>query len=333
MKNLRQVVLGILAALLSSALVLGGFAVSLVESGVQVAARPSQTASPIPFTPAPTQLPGLPTYTPSATPTPSPTATIPPPTNCPPPAGWVPVTVQFDETVSSLAAAYGTTPEKLASANCLITETIKAGSVVYVPPPPTATQTATSTWTPTPTQAPVLPSTPLPTHCPPPPANWVLYLVRPGDTLYHLSAVFGVSVQQLQAANCMGRSVNLVAGKYIYVPFLPPTRTPYPTSAFASPTPPPRPTKPSPLPTSTPTYTPRPSDTLVPTRTPVPPTATHTPIPPTPTAAPTNTPVPPTPTTAPVSTATPTSAPLPTQAKATLKATNRPAASTPTPGS
>jgi LysM repeat protein len=46
----------------------------------------------------------------------------------------------------------------------------------------------------------------------------VLYPVQPGDTLYRLSVMYAVTVEQLQQANCMGSSTLLVAGKWIYIP-------------------------------------------------------------------------------------------------------------------
>jgi len=58
------------------------------------------------------------------------------------------------------------------------------------------------------------------------PANWVPYIIQPGDTLSKLSQLLGVSISQLQIANCMGSSTTLYSGRVLYVPFLPPTLTP-----------------------------------------------------------------------------------------------------------
>jgi uncharacterized protein len=108
-----------------------------------------------------------------------------------------------------------------------------------------------------------------------PPAGWVVYTVRPGDTLGRLSRAFGINVEQLRQANCLAGSNLIVAGQRLYVPF-----------ALVEPTP---------LPLPTETLAPTPTDTLLPTatQTPLLPTATSVP----PTIAPeppTDTPEPPT---------------------------------------
>ncbi|MGD0751806.1 MAG: LysM peptidoglycan-binding domain-containing protein [Anaerolineales bacterium] len=50
------------------------------------------------------------------------------------------------------------------------------------------------------------------------PNTWVVYIVRPGDSLYHLSLVYGVTVADLQRANCLGTSSILHTGQLLYVP-------------------------------------------------------------------------------------------------------------------
>lgn len=62
------------------------------------------------------------------------------------------------------------------------------------------------------------------------PAGWVNHIVQPGDTLYQLSLEYGVTVTQLQNANCMGASTILHTGQILYVP--PGVQNPvYPTQA------------------------------------------------------------------------------------------------------
>ncbi len=100
------------------------------------------------------------------------------------------------------------------------------------------------------------------------PAGWVQYVVRQGDTLSGLSRALGVSVAQLQTANCMGNSTQLYAGTVIYVPFYPPVNTVKPTNTAVPPTKTPVP----PTKTSVP-----PTDTTGPTATSVP--ASSTPVP------------------------------------------------------
>lgn len=157
------------------------------------------------------------------------------------------------------------------------------------------------------------------TTCPPP-EGWVSYVVNPTDSLYRLSVVHGVPVEELQRANCMGEEKVILPGQVIYIPFTPtltPIATATPTRFFPSSTfttapgnnnPPPVNTATDEPPTDTPpTRTPTtavPPATTVPT-TAVPPTS----VPPTrvpPTQVPT-TAVPPT---AVVPTARPTTAPI-----------------------
>ena len=66
------------------------------------------------------------------------------------------------------------------------------------------------------------------------------YIVKPGETLFGLSQRFGVSLQQLQLANCLSNP-DLKYGQSLFVPFSPsptPTATELPTEA---PTPIPQP--------------------------------------------------------------------------------------------
>ena len=300
MSTRREILTGFLAALISI-LVLGG---SLVAANAEGRASIAQILSPTPsLTSVPTQIilvtprPGEPTYTPS--PTPQPSNTAPAAAACPPPAGWSAIYVQAGDTIESLAQFYGTTSQALKQANCLVGNTLIPGTLIYVPGPP--------------------PPTEIP--CGPPP-GWVYYIVKPGDTLYSLSRAYGVSVSDLQVANCMGSSTNLPVGKKLYVPnvvpVFTPSATPLPTKTqtpqpSATPTIIPPSLTPSltvVAPTNTPTATPvtltaTPSDTPTVTATlPSPtPTATFTPPPPTATATEW-----PTPTTPPTMTPYPTTA-------------------------
>ncbi|MBU1661889.1 MAG: LysM peptidoglycan-binding domain-containing protein, partial [Chloroflexi bacterium] len=136
-----------------------------------------------------------------------PTETIPPPTSCPPPSGWVAITVQPGEDLLTLAARYKITREQLLAANCLFSNDLPTGSILYVPPVPT--------------------NTPVPCG---PPAGWIRYTVQPGNTLYSLSQAYGVSLSQLQFANCMpANQYNLVTGQTLWVPNVV-TRTPRATA-------------------------------------------------------------------------------------------------------
>jgi hypothetical protein len=316
MKDIRQVVLGVLAALFSSVILLGSLTLSLAEGGKLVALIPSRTStlaptptdSPTPPPPPPTTRPGEPTYTPSptplptATPTDSPTPTLlPTAANCPQPDNWKSILVPLGATLYSLAEAYEVTPQLMADKNCMLLTTgeLPAGATIYVPRrSPTPTKLACGPY-----------------------RGWVHgYVIKPGDTLSRLSQIFGVSINQLQVANCLGNSVAIQAGQLFWVPFIPtpvPTRTPARTPTpipprTSTPTNPPAVT-PSDTPTDQPTRTPRP--TIPPTNPPGPTsTATRTAVP---TAIPTNTQTPsPTPvatdTPVPTDTPTPSNTPVPT---------------------
>ena len=110
------------------------------------------------------------------------------------------------------------------------------------PPPHTATPepaptdpAATSTSEPTATlEATSVPPTDLPPTvtptCAPAPADWVPYVVQSGEYLTKLSVRHDVSVDEIVAANCLGRN-NLYAGETLLLPPLPPTPTAAPPTA------------------------------------------------------------------------------------------------------
>ena len=240
MNDLRQGLFGLLSALLSALVILGSFVLSMAESGTPLAQASEEPAFTLPVEtlfPTPGELGPTPTFfspeTPAqagetalpspAGPTPqAPTATPPSPSlpahvNCPQPPGWVAVTIQPGDTLSSLANKHDLDPRELAAMNCLVAETLLPGTLLYVPP---GRQAA-----------------PPEEKCGPP-RGWVFYTVRRGDTLYRLSRLLGVSIGQLQQANCMGSGTGLRAGQQIYVPFQPPPpATPAPTRTQPRPAP------------------------------------------------------------------------------------------------
>jgi len=282
MKEFRQVLLGILAALVSVTLLVGSLSLTLMEGGLRQAFAPSVTftstiisvqtltASPfISWTAGPSPIISL-TPTPSYTPSPTSFEN----SGCTHPPGWEPYTVLPGDTLEVLAAANNTSVESLIAGNCLETSMLFPTLILYVPG---------------------LPPTQTPTSCHPPP-GWVYYTVQPGDTLYHIAMLYSTTIPSLQAANCMGNSDRIWAGQQLYVPNVPTltpevTFTPVPPPPDTpTPTSPPPPDTPTPTeyipPTDTPTNPPPPSDTPTPTATDTPvPTATQTPTP-------TDTPVP-----------------------------------------
>lgn len=125
-------------------------------------------------------------------------------------------------------------------------------------------------------------STPLPTSTGTiciPPSGWEVYIVQPNDSLFHIGLEFGVTVTDLQIANCLGNSIIIYAGQKLYVPSVP-TRTPpnLPTNTQTPIEPSVETPIPSPttifLPTETPlpslTSTPTPTEKQFPTTTPLP---------------------------------------------------------------
>ncbi|HEY3473939.1 MAG TPA: LysM peptidoglycan-binding domain-containing protein [Anaerolineales bacterium] len=211
MQALRQLGVGVIVAIVSVVLVMGGIFLSLAES-LPGPSTPTQMPPTFPQS-FPTGTPtvtietitGLPTDTQLVTETASLTVLALSPTTCTPPSGWILVTAGSGDTIYALAQRYKTTAENLSAANCLTTADVPAGVALYVPPVPTVT---------------VIPCG----H----PANWVrAYIVRPGDTLFRIALSYGITYPQLQRANCMGSSTTIYTGQRLWVPNVP-TRTPVP---------------------------------------------------------------------------------------------------------
>jgi LysM repeat protein len=189
--------------------------------------------------------------------------------SCAPPEGWIPVSLAAGQSLEAFVSTYGITLESLLQANCLASGVVASGALIYLPPLPTLTQTATFT----PTATPCIP-----------PTGWVIYYAQANDTLAEISRRYGISVLELQMANCLETPALLYAGRKLYVPprlqptlFIEPTwtRAPliFPTATRIPPTQPP-PTQPPP------TEPPRPP-TEAPTETaPPPPPPTEPPPPP-----------------------------------------------------
>jgi LysM repeat protein len=248
MKALREMGGGLIIAIVSLLLVIGGISLSLAEST-------------LPEQPTPTPLPpllatsiDLPTLTPilvvstntleipiqipTLAFTVEPSATLAAPAAvCNPPAGWIPILVSASDTLYTLAERYKTTTDALNTSNCLNNTAPAIGSRLYVPPVPTVT---------------VIPCGPF--------AGWVrAYTVRPGDNLFRISILYRTTVPQLQRANCMGASSTIFVGQVLWVPNVP-TSTPAVTAL-------PTRTKTA-IPSLTPSLPPPPTATLAPSFTP-----------------------------------------------------------------
>jgi LysM repeat protein len=306
MSDLNQVLLGALAALFSSVIIIGAMILAFTEGGQSLSMAFTPTSSPSPLPPVDTPKPGEPTFTPSPTSLPSATPEPIIVNTCPMPEGWLQIEVLPGDTLDSIAVIYDTSQARLQVANCLQTSNLIVGTILFVPTlPPTPTTSATATSTPTPTETPKPTATRRvkKTTCGRP-SGWKSYIVQRKDTLYSISRAYYTTVAALKSANCLTSNVIRV-GQRLYVPNVSP-RPPAATKTAA-----PKP--------DTPTATLRPSDTPVdpsPTpqdaATPVPPTAQPTVIiPPTDTLPPLHTDtLPPPPTDPPPP---PTDPPAPTQ--------------------
>lgn len=186
MRALREALGGIIIAIITTSTVLGGILLTFSEGGggpasvaatepppTQVAALPSASATAAPtFSPTSphTAAATTPPATPTLAPTSVPTATRPPattaaptatplptstPTVCAPPAGWARYVVQRGDTLFRIGLAHGQTVDAMRLANCLASNSIDAGQIIFVPPraataSPTETAQPTATKTPTP---------------------------------------------------------------------------------------------------------------------------------------------------------------------------------------
>lgn len=255
MQSLRQLGIGVIIAIVSVILVVGGIMLALAES-LPAPSTPTQIPATLPQsfpTPTITASPiqsETPTATQTVTVLPTDTLLAATTTPCSPPIGWVRIIAGAGDTIYSVAQRYKTTAENLSAANCLLSADLPAGYALYVPPVPTVT---------------VIPCGP--------PIGWVrTHIVQRGDTLFRIALSYGTTYPQLQRANCMGSSTIIYAGQRLWVPNVP-TRTPIPGTT----------TIPD-FPTSTNTSLPIPT-TVTPSST-LPPTETFT-VTPSPTATPT----------------------------------------------
>jgi LysM repeat protein len=238
MRNLRSIFIGLGIAILSASIVVGSFSLAMLEGTIPgkpaTQAEASSTVLVALDGSIPTDIATL-SFPPTVTATFPPTSAA-----CPPPAGWVPITVQQIDSLTTLSQMYKTSIDQLTRSNCLTSNILIAGSILYVPPLPTHT---------------LIPCGP--------PSGWIIYIVKPKDNLFQISTLYQTTVPQLQAGNCMGSSTLIITGQALYVPNVAtitptmtltpsPTRTPTNTPTVTSTATPVTPTH-TPTPTSTPT--------------------------------------------------------------------------------
>jgi LysM repeat protein len=106
--------------------------------------------------------------------------------------------VDAGDTVDSIAARCGTSASAIYAANPGISGTLYAGQVLILPGSNAS-----------------VPSTPIPTKAP----SGTYYVVQPGDTFSGIASRYGLSLQQLWAANPYIQNINvLYVGQVLYIP-------------------------------------------------------------------------------------------------------------------
>ena len=122
----------------------------------------------------------------------------------PPPATWFAYLVQPGDLLGEIAARSGSSIQELQQVNCLPSTTINYGTILYVPNEikSEANQNVT----------------PFAVNCEAAPADWLPYIVQPGDNVFRISLGSGVSRQDLVKFNCLASESALQAGQIIYLP-------------------------------------------------------------------------------------------------------------------
>ena len=231
MKVFRELLVGMLAAITSIIIVMGGISLSLAQGQarpVELSPTLNFPTNPIPSPtttvtiPRPTIISGFGYQTTAtfSTTLASPTSTRKEmvPTKCPPPRDWQQYVVPSGINLYDLARLHGITLNQLMVANCLVSQDLMPDIILYVPPlMPTNDSTLTEQpgiSTPEPTFT-TLKVTPVPCGQP---HSWGIYYVQVGDTLNHLGIIFNTTVTALQLANCLGNNNLIISGQRLYVP-------------------------------------------------------------------------------------------------------------------
>jgi LysM repeat protein len=131
-------------------------------------------------------------------------AAAPPPAPAAPPAPTVYV-VRDGDTLWAISVRYSTTVAVLAAANQIANPSfIRVGQALLIPQEAAATP---------PTAAPAAPAPPPP--APPPP---IVHVVRAGDTLWVISARYGVSIDAIVSANGLASASFIRIGQQLVIP-------------------------------------------------------------------------------------------------------------------
>jgi hypothetical protein len=247
MQGLRDLGNALVVALISVGLMIGALSISLVEFVPEEAPTATNNLFPSPIPLTATLVPTLGPESPTPSITPTFTNTPTPPPSCPPPAGWTQISIQFSETLEGLAVRYHTTSEQLRIANCLFTDNLIQGSILYVP---------------------LIGVTNIPSVCVPGQAGWIKnYVVQPGDSIFRIGYNHFTTTREMMTVNCRTSEIIHV-GEILWVPNVTPrtpSSTPSPTSTAIPSTFTPTPTNTA---TATPTNTAQPTLTASPTPSP-----------------------------------------------------------------
>ena len=229
MKNLREILVGLFTAMASIIIVFGALSLSAAENQIgiiPVVKSPTATEVAAATSTSPAALLSEKTLivaiTQTATPRPtktespitSPTTTL--TESCQTPQGWNSYTILAGDTLTTLSKSYDVSKTEIKEANCLVSDTLLPGTILYLPP-----VKATNTPTPQPTATVI--------QCSAPPYGWTTITVKAGDTLTALSYRYQVSVKDLQIYNCLGNSYAITVGQQLFVPY---RATVVPTTPF-----------------------------------------------------------------------------------------------------
>jgi LysM repeat protein len=174
-------------------LVVGVFLVVLWLSGENPPSMPGFLATDTP-TPTETPTPLPPTLTPTITNTPEPTLT-------PTPSGPIEYTVEVNDTLFSIAEKFGVTMDLLISFNSLTDpNNIGVGTRILIPPADSELPT----------------ETPIPTGLPR--GTKLQYVVRTGDTLVSIAALFNSTAEAIAAENKILLTAVLFVGTPLTIP-------------------------------------------------------------------------------------------------------------------
>jgi LysM repeat protein len=116
--------------------------------------------------------------------------------SCPIPVGWGQIIVVPNDSLDVLATRYRISKDELRMANCLVTDSLVSGAVIYVPPVQTSS----------------------PGVCSQGAVGWIKsYIVQPGDSMYGIAQKYNVTPSLLKGVNCITSDL-LYVNTILWVP-------------------------------------------------------------------------------------------------------------------